>query len=521
MYHSPLNNKSKKKAITPNSNEPSAIEILRTKLTEDGMNFTQHGNNTPSAIDSPVEPRTDDSVNPYSFSRLNHELINSPTPVYAPPGYNYFPLSSNPMFQVPNPNGYSYMLSQGTCETATINGDSSGSPMTMSLSPSVPTYATFSPSANKTNVSFIRSPNISQGSPTRNIQPPSNGVATNASSASTHTTGNDDPSTEEDVVVVGTSLPSTGLEDVVVVGTSLPSIPTFRTLEENRTILPACEWNYIIQEEVASDVLLAQSKRVKYPRMWKMAGLYAESWRNHGWFSPNKRDVSGRKNISIFKNRLLNRILLTRGIPQHVESNKVLVDSIVEGTKAVSADEARKTILENGVVYVYPQDLFLDFAIRNWSLDVISTDKHRDLHTVNDILRLFSVMGMNDHRSDVLSLSRHKVASRNEMDQAMNREDMIFLRISKNFNNNLVKVNVPTEFDTLSEKNRMNPNEISRTTMNRSPKWLKQLYKDTMKEYKIAMHKWTKGTRGGLVQQKIMQIGVSVIQRSLHTMVEN
>ena len=195
----------------------------------------------------------------------------------------------------------------------------------------------------------------------------------------------------------------------------------------------------------------------------------------------------------------MNYILLHRSKPQPVTQHMDVVESIITQARieGKDTDECKATIMKRGTVLVMPQDLFLDYAIRNYRLDVVGSMKQRDCHSINDILRLFSVMAMNDHRADVLSLPSHKVSNRSQMDQAFGREDMIFLQISKDFNNSSVQVQPPKLFHTLTEKVTMNPNAISDSQKYRSPKWLKQLYKSIMSEYKVSMKKWTSGTGGG------------------------
>ena len=175
-----------------------------------------------------------------------------------------------------------------------------------------------------------------------------------------------------------------------------------------------------------------------------------------------------------------------------------IVESIVLNAKneGKDADEVRNTIMKRGTVLVLPLDLFLDYAITNYRLDVVCSMKQRDLHSINDILRLLSVMALNEHREDLLSLSRHKVSARTEMDQAFCCEDMIFLRISKNFNNSSVVLLPPKQFDTLTKKSTLNPNDTSSAGKNCFPVWLKKLYKSVMSEYKVSMKKWTSGTGG-------------------------
>ena len=273
--------------------------------------------------------------------------------------------------------------------------------------------------------------------------------------------------------------------------------PSFTTLTENRSLVTRAEWDRAVQDEVTSHASLSLSKRKKYPNLWRVVTKYAEKWRDSGWHYASAVTKDGTSNITNFKYKMINHIVNTRGKPQSTKDHTELVQSILSSSKNDTTTNELKEELDRFGVYIYPQDLFLDYCIRNFRLDVVGSMKQRDFHSENDIIRLFSVMALNEHRQDVLSLARHNVVNRAEMDQAYGREDMIFLRISKSFNNKNIKVQLPSLFHTLDSKDQLNPNDSDVCEKNRSPKWLRSLHKQIMSEYRFAMRKRTSGTGGG------------------------
>ena len=137
--------------------------------------------------------------------------------------------------------------------------------------------------------------------------------------------------------------------------------------------------------------------------------------------------------------------------------------------------EQVKRLQEDGVFFLYLQDSFLDYSIRNWRVNVIGQDRHLDKHDVNDIIRLVSILGMNDNRHHLLALVRGKVSTRREIDGAKSKNEMIFDQIGSQFSNKAIVVIPPKEFCTLDSHANMNPNDETRISLKRSGRWLLDL----------------------------------------------
>ena len=449
-------------SVTPIKPQTSAtsmtsVKMLQSKLMEDGMEFTQQTGagltqQVAAPTGYPLLPRSPPPMNGvgasfggWTMSQVSRDIANQQGWQYASP--------------IPYYNGGGGYFTNVPTNLPTVMMASLAVPPTVLLAGTVCNGQTQHPSSIEEEDHSIVVPSTSTTNKTDTVVP---GTLTGTAFFPAPTT--DDTAaipastvldlTEPEAVDASVDNPVAEVDETI-------REPTFSFLSENRTVVSRSEWNRALQEEVFDNANLERSKKVNYPNMFKVVTAYADKWRLHSWHGPAT-------NITNFKYRVMNYILLQRSKPQPVTQHMDVVESIITQARirGKDTDECKATIVKRGTVLVMPQDLFLDYAIRNYRLDVVGSMKQRDCHSINDILRLFSVMAMNDHRADVLSLSSHKVSNRSQMDQAFGREDMIFLRISKDFNNSSVQVQPPKLFHTLTEKVTMNPNAISDSKKN-------------------------------------------------------
>ena len=261
------------------------------------------------------------------------------------------------------------------------------------------------------------------------------------------------------------------------------------SLAENKKIVTESEWYSALQQEVDS-MKEHMSERKKFPDMFQVAAKYTQAWSDNGWEGPYNAT-----NHTYFKNKLVKHMNFWRE-RQDVSHHMDIVRHIAAGRDGDLNEEIKK-IVNGQKVYVYLQDAFLDYAIRNFRTDMIGREKMLEKHSQDDIVRLWSILGMNENRHLLLSLVRKKAMSRSELDGARSSELMIFDAIAKSFNDKELVVVPPKSFDTLDNKETIDPNNPSRIDIKRSGSWLYELFKKVLAEYKVAMHKWKSGTGGG------------------------
>ena len=270
--------------------------------------------------------------------------------------------------------------------------------------------------------------------------------------------------------------------------------PPYSTMEENLAIVPTNLWNDAIQDHVSNiDDLKTKTLRLNFPKLWIIADMYATVWKKHGWHGPNK----GSGNVTNFKNKIVNRIVTQRR-PEALCRNADLVQSILEVRTKKSVEEEKAELESHGEIYVYEKEVFIDYALRTYRKSpVAQLDSEAD-YTVNDIIRLVSVMSLNQHRSDLLSLSSGKSKARRDIDYPESKEMQFFGRVAADYNDEKVVVEMPPGANRLDSVKQMNPNDKTRIDLGRSPLYLKNLYKKIiLGEYRRATHKWRKGTGGG------------------------
>ena len=266
----------------------------------------------------------------------------------------------------------------------------------------------------------------------------------------------------------------------------------YATVGANLKLVSKDVWNDAIQDIITDlSKLKKQTNRNKYPKLWKVAGIYGTAWKEDGWYAANR----GTSHLTNFKNKIIHHIIATRR-HEDLSHNDDLIKSILKVRKSKSEAEERAKIMEIGEVFVYEQEVFIDYCIRHYMKDWNEKGKAEEPYTDDDIARLVSVMGMNKHRKDLLSLAEGKAKTRREIDGAYPNEVQVFRRIAVDFNNEAIIVKPPTDAAKLDTK--LDPNDKDRIALGRHPLFLLGMYKTVvMGEYKTATHKWRKGTGGG------------------------
>ena len=277
---------------------------------------------------------------------------------------------------------------------------------------------------------------------------------------------------------------------------SSQKVEQYSTMAENMQIVPKNIWNDAIQDHVKDiEKLSSLTVRKKFPKLWIVADTYANVWKDAGWHSATPK--KGTSNLTNFKNKICNHVVSKRR-PEDLSHNSNLISSILEVRKSKPEAEERAHIMSQGEIFVYEQEVFIDYALRTWRIDMKARALAEEPHNVNDIIRLVSVMALNRHRKDLLSLSSGKVKTRAEMDGCYKKEVEIFSRIAVDYNNDNVVLKKPKGANRLDSADDMDPNDKSRICLGRSPLFLLHLYRSViMGEYKVSTYKWRKGTGGG------------------------
>ena len=144
---------------------------------------------------------------------------------------------------------------------------------------------------------------------------------------------------------------------------------------------------------------------------------------------------------------------------------------------------------------MYDKKAFESFASQNWKLKKNEIEEAKD--HVNDTIRLFSIAAKTEYRDKVISLMRGRAMTRDQLDGARSYITAIFEDFAEDFNNASRIFDKPEKSAGLLTIDQLDPNDQTRINIERDAKYLYQLWKKRMYEYKLGVKKWTSDTGGG------------------------
>ena len=295
--------------------------------------------------------------------------------------------------------------------------------------------------------------------------PPSS-TANKQSSSSTSTSSNRDSDSESDNSSIASN------DD--------KSIGEVTNKVHYNEIVSESDWYNALQEEPAT----ASNKNTvckNYPELWQVVGNYTECWSKNGWSR-----ASDKKKKSHFKTMVVKHIVKKR----HSENKNDHRDIYEMLTK-----ENKKKNGKNAIM-IYDKEAFERFATENWKLEA---DKNQNLPKdhINDTIRLFSIAAKSEYREKLMSLVRGKAMCREQMDGPTDYKTEIFEEFAEDFNDATEVFDKPQKSSGLSSIDLLNPNDSERISIERNAKFLYELWKKRMYEYKVGVKKWCSDTGGG------------------------
>ena len=103
--------------------------------------------------------------------------------------------------------------------------------------------------------------------------------------------------------------------------------------------------------------------------------------------------------------------------------------------------------------------------------------------TVNDRIRLTSIMGLQDNRDHLIKLGGARNVSRADADGPLSMFDSIFLEIQIQFNDLELTLTEPERASYLETYIDLDPNEAERIKITRDYKWVRKVWQDTIANY--------------------------------------
>ena len=218
-----------------------------------------------------------------------------------------------------------------------------------------------------------------------------------------------------------------------------------------------------------------------YPVLWEVVGKYIDCWSKDGWTR-----ASDKKKKSHFKTMVVKHIVKKR----HSENKNDHRDIYDMLTK-----ENKKNNGKNSVM-IYEKEAFERFATENWKLEA-DKNQHAPKDHINDTIRLFSIAAKSEYREKLMSLVRGKAMCREQMDGPTDYKTEIFEEFAEDFNDPTEVFDKPQKSSGLSSIDLLNPNDSERISIERNAKFLYELWKKRMYEYKVGVKKWCSDTGGG------------------------
>ena len=147
---------------------------------------------------------------------------------------------------------------------------------------------------------------------------------------------------------------------------------------------------------------------------------------------------------------------------------------------------------DNTMVFVYEQKYIWNKMYDSWCPSGV--ERHQV--TLNDRLRIFGILMHQDHRDDINRITAG-VQSREELDDPSLQVKETWNRFAHSFNNPTFRISHPEKYQDITNYQIFDPNEYEQIVIPRDGGWIKRIFTDTMKPYRVALTKWNMGTGGG------------------------
>ena len=147
---------------------------------------------------------------------------------------------------------------------------------------------------------------------------------------------------------------------------------------------------------------------------------------------------------------------------------------------------------DNTLVFVYDQKYIWNKMYDSWCPSGV--ERHQV--TLNDRLRIFGILLHQDHRDDINRITAG-VQSREELDDPSLQVKQTWNRFAKSFNNPTFRISHPDKYHDITNYQIFDPNESERIVIPRDGVWIKRIFTETMKPYRVSLTKWNMGTGGG------------------------
>jgi hypothetical protein len=243
-------------------------------------------------------------------------------------------------------------------------------------------------------------------------------------------------------------------------------------------------WSAAIQEVQNLDAK-RNTQCSMFPVLWKNVAVACQVfWKKERWAYFEKKNA----NLSDFKGRLTKWIVMQR--------KQTLFSDIISEYQDHTFAAALPEKFCPGPVYYLSYARFVTWATETFKVD--QADVANNLKpTVNDRIRLASIMGRQDNRDHVIKLGGAKNVSRADADGPLSMFDSIFLEIQMQFNDPELTLPEPERASFLSTYVHLDPNDPERIKITRDYKWIRKVWMDTISNYNKGLTKWKLNTGGG------------------------
>ena len=142
--------------------------------------------------------------------------------------------------------------------------------------------------------------------------------------------------------------------------------------------------------------------------------------------------------------------------------------------------------------YTLSQTKILEMLSNQWGAGSPSTELHH-----NDRVRVFGILMTIPENREYFQRLAEGVTSRRHIDDPEFSLKQIYQSLAFTFNNESIKIVMPSESFDLDKISEIDPNDVTRIRIRRDWMWVKHVYDTTQVLYKGVLKNWFKGTGGG------------------------